>query len=100
MNLVTYLGAREFEGAAKYDPDLVFATKQFRKLNQNTPCQNIGIKFWLVEDARLAAALGIKTAGDVYLVQREPEGHPRENGASIPQSGAQIHSLNHNGYAL
>lgn len=35
-HLVTYIGERD-PSTGKYDPDLVFATKQFRKLNQKTP---------------------------------------------------------------
>lgn len=52
INLVTYIGEKNSEG--KYDPDMVFATKSFRKLNQRTPDNIFNLHFWYVEDPDVA----------------------------------------------
>ena len=51
LNLVTFIGEK-IDG--KYDADLVFATKSFRKLNQRTPDSVFDLNFWYVEDIKLA----------------------------------------------
>ena len=52
INLVTYVGPKNDEN--KYDSDLIFATKTFRKLFQKTPDNIFNLKFWYVEDSSLA----------------------------------------------
>lgn len=64
--LVTFIGPKNSDD--KYDPDLVFASKNFRKLNQKMPDSMFDLKFWYVQDSDLASKLGIKSAGDVYLI--------------------------------
>ena len=63
-----YIGPKD--ESAKYDPDLVFATKNFRKLNQKTPNLIYDLNFWYISDPELASKLGVNSAGEVYLVQK------------------------------
>ena len=70
INLVTFIGDKT---DGKYDPDLVFATKNFRKLNQKTPDGIYDLKYWYIEDQGLANQLGVESAGDVYMIKVENE---------------------------
>jgi hypothetical protein len=62
-----YIGPTE---NAKHDSDLIFATKNFRKLNQKTPNLIYDLNFWYISDPNLAEKLGVNTAGEIYLLQK------------------------------
>jgi hypothetical protein len=47
LALATYIGPKTY---GKYDADLVFATKQFRKLNQRAPDNLFSLNFWYIEE--------------------------------------------------
>lgn len=80
---MTYIGPKDHQQNSKHDPDLVFATKPFRKLSQKTPHNLLGLNFWYIEDPALARRLKIDSAGDVYLVQSDAEGSINYNGYSL-----------------
>ena len=48
LDLATYIGPKDQD--EKYDSDLVFATKNFRKLNQRTPDNLFKLNFWYIQD--------------------------------------------------
>ena len=76
--MITFIGGKQ---DGKYDHDLVFATKPFRKLSQRTPDSVFNLHYWFVEDMKLAEELGINTAGDVYMVKgTEKESEITHNG--------------------
>jgi hypothetical protein len=63
VNFVTFIG--------DYDPDIVFATKNFRKMNQKIPNGVFQINFWYIESKELAEKLKINSAGDIYMIVKK-----------------------------
>ena len=75
----------------KYDPDLIFASKNFRLLNLAFKENVLPLKFWTVESKELADQLGITTAGDIYKVD-DGQAHIFLPFSDVMENFSQCHS--------
>ena len=57
------------EGALS-DPEAVKKLKTFRKFNTKNTDKFFHLKFWVLQDPKLAEQLGIKTQGDLYMLRQ------------------------------